>query len=416
MNGKKRILKYVLLVIIIVFLLAAAVTGYLLWEETKIPKLHFVGDISGMEQKTDIRDIAFVYENGEETISGYAEIKPQGTSSLVYDKKNFTIKFYEDEAHEDKMKIDVGWGAQSKYCLKANWVDRTHTRNVVTAKIATEVQQKYDLLTQAPRNGLVDGFPIAIYNNGEFYGIYTWNIPKDAWQFGMDEDNPDHLVVSGDTYTPTTLFQDLSSIGSWEFEVGEESKESLIKLGTMLHFVVNSSDEEFRADFEKYLNLDAALNYYIMVDYCHLADNHGQNMLLATYDGMQWYLSLYDLDTSWGTTWNGYQLHDYEAELLDMSRNNLFARMEKCFAKELSERYFELREEILNKEHVMAEFEAFYDQIPTMSFVRETLRWGKGLIKRPADIPGFDITQIAEYIDSAEGRLDEKYAAFGAQP
>lgn len=412
---KNKLLKYVGLGLIVIVLLFSAVMGCLLLEEKRIPKLYIDGVISDMKEKSDIRDVSFTYDDGSRIIHGYAEMKPQGTSSLVYDKKNFTIKFYEDAEHSDKMNIDVGWGEQNKYCLKANWVDRTHTRNVVTAKIASEVQQKYNLMTQAPRNGLVDGFPIALYNNGEFYGIYTWNIPKDAWQFGMDEDNPDHLVVSGETYTPTTLFQDLSNITSWEFEVGERSEDTYTKLATMIRFVSDSSDEDFRAHFEEYLNLDAALNYYIMVDYCHLADNHGQNMLLATYDGAEWYLSLYDLDTSWGTRWNGYTLHDYESELLDMSRNNLFARMEKCFAKELSQRYFELREEILNKDHVMGEFEAFYNEIPTMSLIRETLRWGKGLIKKPADIPGFDISQIADYIDCAESRLDAKYEALGAQ-
>lgn len=413
--NKKRILKYCLITLLAAVAVAVVAVGYLLWEETKIPKLHFQGDISGMEEKTDIRNISFVYEDGTETISGYAEIKPQGTSSLAYDKKNFTIMFYEDAGHEDKMKIDVGWGDQYKYCLKANWVDRTHSRNVVTAKLASQIWDNYDLLTQAPKNGLVDGFPIEIYNNGNFYGIYTFNIPKDAWQFNMDEDNPDHIVVGGETYNPTNLFQQLPDLSSWEVEVGDESGETLGKLTRMFDFVINSTDKEFRENFDEYLDLDAALNYYIMVDYCYLADNHGQNMLLATYDGMKWYLSLYDLDTSWGTRWNGYTLHDYETELLDMSRNQLFARMETCFGQELSDRYFELRKSFLNRDHVMGEFENFYDQIPTMSFIRETLRWGNGLIKRPEDIPGFDISQIADYIDSTEGRLDEKYAKLGSK-
>jgi hypothetical protein len=352
--------------------------------------------------------------DGDRIVSGYAELKVQGTSSLAYKKKNYTIKLFQDEGHNDKMKVDFGWGEQSKYCLKANWVDRTHSRNVVTAKLASQVWHKYDLLTQAPKNGLVDGFPIEIYNNGEFYGIYTFNIPKDAWQFNMDEDNPDNIVVGGETYNPTNLFQELPDFNSWEVEVGEDSDETLAKLTRMFDFVINSTDEEFRANFEEYLDLDAALNYYIMVDYCHLADNHGQNMLIATYDGMKWYLSLYDMDTSWGVRWNGGGLHRYDEELLDMSRNQLFARMEQCFGQELSDRYFELRETILNKDHVMNEFETFEDQIPTMSFIKETLRWGKGLIKRPADIPGRDISQIAEYIDSTQSRLDLTYALLGS--
>lgn len=409
MKSKSKLIKYLLLSLCTFIVLAAVFTFALVKDEARIPKLYFEGDISNMETKTDLREITFRYVDGDRIVSGYAELKVQGTSSLAYKKKNYTIKLFQDEGHNDKMKVDFGWGEQSKYCLKANWVDRTHSRNVVTARLGAQVQAKYDLLTQAPCNGLVDGFPVEIYSNGFFHGLYTLNIPKDDWQFAMDSDNPTHLVVSGKTYTPTNLFQEEPDFNAWEVEVGQNSDENLERLSRMFSFVIDSTDEEFKEHFEEYLDLDAALNYYVMVDFCYLADNHGQNMLLASYDGMKWYLSLYDLDTSWGTNWNGYYLLPYPEEGLDMSRNNLFARMEKCFGKELAQRYFELREEILNKDHIMAEFETFRDQIPTLAFVKETLRWGQGLIRRPADIPGYDLAQIADYIGYAEERLDQKY-------
>ena len=67
--------------------------------------------------------------------------------------------------------------------MKANWIDRTHARNVVSAKLAGRMQEKYGLLMESPNHGAVDGFPVEIYNNGKFYGLYTFNIPKDTWQF-----------------------------------------------------------------------------------------------------------------------------------------------------------------------------------------------------------------------------------------
>lgn len=409
MKIKSKIKSALLISICAVVVFSLLWLGFLYWEGSQIPKLYFEGNIAGMEEKSDVRNIAFEYKNGDILIDGFAKIKVQGTSSLAYEKKNYTINLYQDAEYADDLEIDVGWGAQSKYCLKANWVDRTHSRNIVTAKLATQVQQKYDVLSNAPRNGLVDGFPVEIYINGDFLGLYTFNIPKDDWQFNMDSDNPDNIVVSGETYTPTNLFFEKPNLNHWSVEVGQESDETLEKLTRMFSFVIDSSDEEFKANFEQYLDLDAALNYYVMVDFAYLADNHGQNMLLATYDGEKWYLSLYDLDTSWGSYWNGYILNPYNEELLDMSRNNLFARMEKNFGKELAERYFELRQDILSKDHVMNEFENFKDSIPTISFIKETLRWGKGVIKKPEDIPGHDISQIDEYLDAVVDRLDEKY-------
>ena len=404
----KKKLKTALLVLVIVLVSAAAIFG-MFWQNTDIPKLYLEGDISEMLEKSDERNISFTYDDGEQKISGFAEIKIQGTSSIFYEKKNYTLKFYEDAEHEDKLKIDVGWGAQSKYCMKANWIDRTHARNVVSARLVSQMQEKYGLLEDTPNHGAVDGFPVEIYSNGQFLGLYTFNIPKDEWQFNMDGDNPDNIVIGGELWEPSNYFLELPDFTTWAVEVGEESNETKEKMDRLFDFIINSSDEEFKANFEEYLDLNSVLNYYVFADISYLRDNLGKNMLIATYDGRKWYLSLYDLDSSWGAFTDGKSLYPYEEELLDMSINNLFARVERCFGKELAQRYFELRADVLSNENIMAEFEAFREEIPALTFVKETLRWGNGLIRKPADMPGYDYSQIEKYLNSVSPRLDAKY-------
>lgn len=402
----------ILIAVVLVAVLAAVIVFFAVRRgSASIPKLYFEGDISGMESKTDVRDIAFVYVDGKERMEGYATLKVQGTSSLLYEKKNYTIKLFRDAEHEEKYGVDVGWGAQNVYCLKANWIDRTHARNIVTAKLAAQAQQKYNVLTQAPCNGLIDGFPIEIYSNGDFLGLYTFNIPKDEWQFGMDGDDPNHIVICGEGWEPADLFFGEPDFGTWSVEVGEESDETLEKMKALFDFVINSTDAEFREHFAEHLDLDAALNYYIFTDFAYMEDNRGKNMLIATYDGVKWYLSLYDLDTAWGTNYSGNGLYAYEDHLMDMRMNNLFARMEDCFPQELAQRYFALREDILSREHIMAEFAAFREQIPTMSFLKEAWKWGSGMLRRTEDLPGYDYPQIEQYLDTVADGLDAKYTA-----
>ena len=332
---KKKWIIAAVCVLAVVVLAGAFVLKYA-FDATDIPKLYLEGDISGMESKEDEREIAFRYDDGGSVVSGYAKIKVQGTSSLKYEKKNYTLKFYEDAAYDNKLNIDVGWGPQNKYCMKANWIDKTHARNVVTAKLAGQMQEKYGLLTEAPNHGAIDGFPVEIHSNGKFLGLYTFNIPKDAWQFGMDEDNPDHIVICGEVWNEVTFFEKMPDFESWEVEVGEASDETLSKLNRLYDFVINSTDEEFRNNFHEYLNLDAALNYYVMSDIAYLIDNRAKNMLVATYDGLEWYLSLYDLDTSWGTDFTGEELWPYKDELIEIDQSNLFVRMEQNFSKQPS--------------------------------------------------------------------------------
>ena len=78
--------------------------------QSNLPKLYFEGDISEMQEKTDIRSITVKYQSNNYSFSGYADLKVQDTSSLAYDKKNYTITFFQDKNHTEKLKVDVGWG------------------------------------------------------------------------------------------------------------------------------------------------------------------------------------------------------------------------------------------------------------------------------------------------------------------
>ncbi len=364
------------------------------------PTLYFTGNMDKMNDKKDVRDITFKYRSRDGIVEGSATIKVQGSSSLAYDKKNYTIKF--------SNAMDVGWGKQKEYCLKANWVDKTHCRNVVTAKLVGEMQGKYGLFTLAPNGGAVDGFPITVYINGEFHGVYTMNIPKAAWQFGMDEDNPNHIVICGEEWCDETYFKAVpQGFNNWSVEVGEEDDDTLLKVQRLFEFVKNSSDAEFKSKFSSYLNLDATINYYILMRFACMRDNYGKNMLLATYDGKVWFPSLYDLDTTWGTRWDGLSLDgDYtKGWILGTGGNLLFEKLERCFKKEIAERYFDLRKDVLNPAHIKEMFDSFYAKIPKDALKQEEQKWASVEGK----LRGYDLNQIKEYIDFAVEKFDADF-------
>ena len=384
------------------------------YSKSYCPKLYFTGDMSKITDPKQTSkkiecDIDFEYRSRGQIVNGAAKIKIQGTSSTQYAKKNYTINFYEDSTYGSKKKINVGWGAQSKYCLKANWIDKTHSRNVVTAKLAAQMQAKYGLFTNAPHNGTVDGFPVEIYINGEFHGLYTMNIPKDEWMFGMDKNNPNHIVICGENWNDPVLFKSIpTNLNDWTVEAGPEDDATLQKVQRLVKFVKDSSDAEFKANFDQYLNFDSTINYYIMMNCSWLSDNAGKNMLLATYDGKVWYPTLYDLDTSWGTHWKGTSLYNYSSGVVNGSNSLLWQRIEKLYKKEIAARYFELRQSVLSKENIMAEFNNFKTSIPKEVLDRETAKWNTA--EHP--IPGYDISQIEEYINIVFPRLDNRFSGW----
>ena len=145
-----------------------------------------------------------VYISKGKIIKAYVKIKCQGSSSMNYAKKNFTVTLYQDEARTIPLYLEFkDWGIKvNKFVLKADWIDHSHSRNVCTARIWKDIVESrpdYDTLPEelknAPGHGAIVGFPIAVYYNGNYEGIYNCNIGKDPWMWSMDEANPNHAML-----------------------------------------------------------------------------------------------------------------------------------------------------------------------------------------------------------------------------
>lgn len=362
-------------------------------QELDMPKVFFYGN--ALPTTKDNVLLTMDYISNTDKFSSFVKLKCQGTSSMSYAKKNFTVAMYSDEARETKLKKDFkGWGAQSKFCLKANYVDTTHTRNISGARIAYDmVASRPDSafkqqLLQCPRNGLVDGFPIKLYFNGEFYGIYTWNIPKDAWMFNMDKSNLNHIVLCAERNTDgnanainSCQFRQLWTNGDgqdWSVEVGTMSEDLRTKFNRVIAFVMNATDQEFHDNIGEYFDLYSLLDYYCFSYFVNHLDGLAKNMLMVTYDGVIWGASLYDMDSIYGVSWNGgsFVSPQYQCpEQYQEQFSRLWVRIEQCFATELYARYLELRQGALSLSNIVKHVEEIYDVIPDRVFADEKAKW-----------------------------------------
>ena len=398
MKKSSKIFVIVLIFIFIIIFKQNKVLGV-----SEIPRVYFDGNISNMLEKTDEREIKITFISKDVNFDCYAKLKIQGTSSIYYDKKNYNIDLYKDNEYQEKFKIDVGkeWGKQNKYCLKANWIDKTHARNIVSARITAKIQKKYGVFENTPNYGVIDGFPVEIYSNNEFLGLYTWNIPKADWLWNLDEDKENNLAFEGKFWTESVAFreqiEDISESG-WEITVGEENQENIDKFNRVIKFVSTSTDEKFVKNFESYINKDAMLNYIIMVYAMEGIDNLGKNLIMVTYDGLIWYPSLYDMDCTWGTYVEGNLAQNYD-HLPEYEGNELINRVISNFKQDIKNRWFELRKNILTRKGILDEFDKFINSIPQETYEREKEKY--------KDIPGYGINQISLFVDYRLKYVDE---------
>lgn len=345
--------------------------------EDDIPKVFFGG---ALQQTKDEAVVPFRYISKTEDISGYAEIKAQGNSSMSYPKKNQTVKLYKDKACTEKLKIDFKeWGKQSKFCFKANWIDLTHARNVVSARLWADVvksrsdyEELPELLRTSPNQGAVNGFPIKVYANGVYQGRYTANIPKDAWMANMDDELDNHCILCGENYVSGCFRAAANINGSdWTDEVHDAVPASIkTRWNEIISFVMNSTDEEFKANLGSYFYVDSLIDYYLFgLVSCGL-DAFGKNQLYMTYNGQKWIATMYDMDSTWGLWWTGasfvatdYDRSEYQ-DFKDGAGNLLFIRLEELFCEAIKTRWEDLKHGALSIENIINRFERFTDIAP----------------------------------------------------
>lgn len=329
----------------------------------------------------------FDYYSKTTEYHGYVDIKCQGTSSMSYPKKNFTIKSYKDKDKTKKLKIDFkGWGEQTKFCLKANWIDITHMRNVVSARLWGDIiktRSDYaaalpELLRTSPNQGAVDGFPVLVYSNGVYQGRYTLNIPKDKWMSNMDDTLDTHCILCGENYV-SGCFRALPQINGtdWTDELHDVVPATIKTSWTnAIKFVMNSTDAEFKANLGNYFDVNSLIDYLLYGIVSTGLDAFGKNQIYFTYDGIKWIASMYDMDSTWGLWWNGskfvatdYAREDFqdlkdEGNGVTKQGNLLYLRLQQLFIPQLKTRYAELRKDVLSVSHIIQKFEEFNDVCP----------------------------------------------------
>lgn len=352
-----------------------------------------------------------------------AKVKVQGSSSQAYPKKNYTLTF--------ERPVDFGWGAQKKYVIKANWVDFSHVRNVVCARLWGDVRRtriaSNDLVTDQNGNyitdqqgnriraeadtmlsmglnyGAIDGFPIAVALNGTYWGLYSLTIPKDAWMAKMGHGKYE-AIVSAETHSVPTRFKALAAVDAGgnlteqDFSVeycADEKNQAWIaeSLNRMIQAVISSTGKSYADTCGAYIDIDSAIDYMIFNCLINNTDGLDKNYLLDTFDGRKWYFAAYDMDGVLGNVWHGWNYYraDGDCTFAGFEREHRMMHLIYTYDRaRLCTRYRELRNGALSEEAVTYKLMNYAGGIPKANHDYEALRW--------PGIPGTDTNNVSQIL------------------
>ena len=369
-------------------------------------------------------------------------IDAQGNSSLGYPKRNFKIDICEDEWIGDKTPdVSIGdWVAQDGFHFKAYYYDRFRGIAVVSYKLYDQViADRGGFKGRAwSRSGVShkkfdekalchpDGFPSVIYLNGQYLGLFSWQLSKNRKNMNLIKDVPEMIHIDGETTRPalfagnarwnnleirnpkslylmngevydkdargelmdeTSEFYDLPD----DSEKVKKNKTITAKVKSYILQLVNYYNEMYAFYREKAsaakmreetalrFDVPGLIDYWLFTFMTNNYDGMFGNWQWATWDGKKWFVNPYDLDCTFGLENYGRFIYppnvcSYRGNIA-MNYHHLIW-LKAYFWDDVLQRYAQLRDNhIFDTENIMSLLNGWLSRIDDEIFDEEWRKW-----------------------------------------
>ena len=306
-----------------------------------------------------------IYTSDGNHFTKRALISAQGNSSTNFPKKNFKADFCEDEwVGDETTSLTIGdWVKQDGFHFKAYYIDYLRGVGVVGYQLYDQIAlntgrpwtRAVENISKPKENARCypDGFPCIVYLNGDFYGIFAWQLKKHRDNMNQAKAEAAHIHLDGtigyDTFwrpeaiawkkfevrNPKNLYtmdgkeydgdnpKELIDETSEFFALGtddEATREDKARTAQTKHYIENLHDlynqigslirqngatAEVRSLIEEHFDIPSLIDYACFHIAVNNWDGFRKNWQWFTYDGQKWFVAPYDLDDIFGNVWTG---------------------------------------------------------------------------------------------------------------
>lgn len=272
------------------------------------------------------------------------------------------------------------------FCLKADYVESSHANNTGVAKFINDCL--YDTKTPMQLENencrtTINGFPIELYMNGEYLGVYNFNHDRYSYQsYGYDyvkypnmlvyEINSNSNTSAGAFYRYGANAESSANVSEIEYYkrdfkliYGNRTTDSdtYSEIKSLVEWVSVAEYDLFRETISEHFNKEFLFRYFLNVLFIGAVDSLGKNLKIFTIDGKVWYPQFYDLDTVLGIDNSGYLTIQPDVEIesgsYNTSNSNLWSKVWDYFNTELKEEWAKMRQDRFTLDNLM---EYIYNQ------------------------------------------------------
>ena len=296
----------------------------------------------------------------------------QGSSTLYNRQKNFRYAFVKSD-YKSKVKLKIGELLKvDKFNLKSYYSDDTKLKEPIIFRLYQQAKEFRNFDEQYPwsssaiiatgATGIIKSFPVCTSVGGEFYGVQFFGYKKDKANYMLSGDE-DGMIISGGPGCTWDSF----NWSTWEDEMNDEPTESnRIAVEKFYQFI--NGDNFTKDTAPKHMNINDWIDYYIFIQVFRLRDNDIHNLIL--YSGKDKTIFspfLYDLDLSFTN-------YGYNVEV--SPSNTVWIKLASLYWNEILERYWKLRETVLNLGNFNLIVSDLQSNIEYSDFEKGLKKWG----------------------------------------
>ena len=380
----------------------------------------------------------------------YIEMDIHGRTSAAFKKKNYTFDFFNDKEYSDSAKLRFGdWVSMDSFYFQGWYSDAFRGIDIIGYQLYQEIIKTRGFLKDKPykkviykdavssatensnteqnlsKNALCTplGFPVILYHEGKFFGVYTVMLKKNRENFLMDKkdykavmlDLDSGSIVSGvkdwgsfEIRNPKTLIcvdgikydgdnpkelidEDSENYSSTNVDMVNTAKTKKAILGLANAFTEvqtaiseNKTTEEIKGIIESHYDIDYLIDYLIFSNVVYNVDGWGGNWQWTTWDGVKWNPNPYDLNATFGL--DPYGILASEA-LTSILSSSIATVVLKYYLEEIKTRFKYLRNNnIITVENIIGLFKTWVDRIGIDNFKNEFKVWDSTPSQRPSNL------------------------------
>ena len=342
-----------------------------------------------------------VYHSIDSTRQYSCTIRRRGGTSLLFDKPNYALKFYDNDGNSLDVRF-LGMRKDNNWILDGMAPDHSKMRNRVSMDLWLDFS--HPSYQQEEKPNAVNGYRgkyVEVYANGQYMGLFCLMERVDRKQlkvkkFVTDEDGTSHhrglvyKVINGkDTRTPYFYWNQNAPNDASSYYDGVQSEYpdphdgepwTWDPLRKNIYYLAGYRGTTFYSLIGKYYDLPVFCDFMLFLDLLYAFDNVGKNYYCWFYDyssnDKRLGITPWDLDVSWGRDETGVRV---AATTELANKTNFHTRMSehyKGYADTLSNRYAELRDSLWTEQSLLGYFDRYFDLFTrTGAFEREQNRW-----------------------------------------